>query len=178
MLQRAIALPDYELTVFVSALRTCGMIADETGNLLPALSSQMHRELLSENDNPMQFERLQAVLAFQEIDVCIHGRGIRGEALRSLAELVRANTCESVVTVRELLTGRVDLQVYRRLLDECASLLALVKRVEQTSRHPPPGTWWWTHQYYNPIAVFDSLGRGAMRAAESAHGKRAWWRFW
>jgi hypothetical protein len=153
------------------------MIFDETGHLLPALFSQMHRETLIENGDPAQFARLQAVLVFPDIDLCIHGRCIRGEALQTLAELVRANPGDSVAAARELLTGQVDVQVYRRLVKECDSFRSAVKHREQTSGYPPGG-WWWKYQYYDSIAVFESLGREGIKVIPSQTSKRPWWRFW
>jgi hypothetical protein len=178
MLQRAITLPDHDLMILVRTLRTCGMIADETGNLLPELFFQMHRETLIENDGPEQFVRLRSVLDFPDINVCLHGRSIRCDALRSLAKLVKAGVCESVVIMRELLTGQIDEQVYQRLIKECDSFQVVVKQRERTAGSPPPGDSWWTYQYYAPIAVFKSLGREAARSAKSQSARRAWWRFW
>jgi hypothetical protein len=178
MMQRAIALPDHELMILIRTLRTCGMIADETGNLLPMLFFQMHRETLIENDDPEQFARLRSVLDFPDVNTCIPGRSICGDALRSLAELVKAGACESVVIMRELLTGQIDQRVYQRLIKECDSFQGVVQQREKTARVPPPGDPWWLYQYYIPIAVFKSLGHVAARSAKKQSTRRVWWWFW
>jgi hypothetical protein len=162
LLERLMALADCEIMIFVDALKTCGLVSDETGNLLPALSTQMHCDAFIGNENPAQFSRLQAVYAFPEIVACIHGRSIRADALQYLAELTRVEPFESAVTVRQFLADKTDPEVYQRLVNGCGSFRKSVQDKERVSTDPPPGSRWWTYQYYDAIAVFETLGKDAL----------------
>jgi hypothetical protein len=127
-------------------------------------------------------------LAFPEIDVCIHGRSIRGDALQALAELMRANAGESGAIMRELLARLVDINVYRELSKKCASFRAAVKRRAQAWRREfqaaglghliSTGGLGWEVECYHSITVFESLGHEALRLAKNQSVKRPWWRFW
>jgi hypothetical protein len=160
LLERVIALTDSDVMAFVNALQACGMIADESGHLLPELFCQVHHST-HVTDSPTQQRRLLAALAFEDADACIHGRSLRAEALEHLAVLVRGTTLEPV-TLRNRLVTRTEPRVYRELLAECQSFHALVKSVERRSIKPPAGDPWWAYQYYDAISTFESLAKDAM----------------
>jgi hypothetical protein len=163
LLEKTKELIDSDLVIFVNALRTCKMIADDSGNLLPALFSQIFQTTLVENNNPVQQQRILALLAVTEVDVCVRGRSIRADSLQHLAELVRENDSDIAVEIRQLLANKANPDVYKSLLRLCDSARTFVKNIELKSTYPTePGIQWWAYQYYDPIAILETLGQNAM----------------
>ena len=162
LLERTTRLPDGEMMIIANALRTCGMIADETGHLLPRLYSEIRSAAFLQNDAPAQQRRLLGVLADPESTHWIYGRSIHADAVQSLAELLRTDTSESPVSIRRLLSSQIDRKVYSTLIDACDSFRACVKEVERLSIDPPPGSWAWMHHYYEAIMSYEVIGRRAI----------------
>lgn len=173
LLQRTVALPDLQLSVLVNGLQCCGMIADETGNLLPALLKHFHHKLIIENNAPSQLAELTAVLEIEELNSWLHSRSIRPDVVQFLAETVRANFCESLIDMRKMLSSRVDLQAYSRLLDECKSLCVTVKR-EEDAKSMDVRQAYWGIAWYGPIADVETWANTAIRSANCYSGKRRW----
>jgi hypothetical protein len=164
LFERSLALSDRELTLFVNTLRSCGILSDYSGNLLPDLVTRLHQAAFLGNGNPRQFQCLLAVIDLRAVQTCIHGRCLLPDALQSLAELVRTNHTSSPSAIRQLLQRHSSREAYARLIATCSSFRTLVKEVEKTSIKPPPGDEIWTYQFYDPIATFEAFGNGGLAA--------------
>jgi hypothetical protein len=169
LLERTLLLPDSDLLIFADALRTCGMVADESGSLMPALSCEVASVALFVNRNPAQQQRILAVFRFHDVEVCVPGRSIVADAMDALAATVRSTHSDLPVDgMRKVLRTRLDPGVDQQLLDHCESLKSLVAGVESRSICVPESPDWpagdplWARVYYEPIHVLESLGREAM----------------
>jgi hypothetical protein len=138
LLREIVALSDPDMAALLRALRGCGKISDETGNLLPSLCSQLHLELVIRHDEPRQFARVMAALELSDFDLSTHGRYIRADVLQFVAEVVREGSTDTLAGMRDRLAQCIDVAAFSRLVKQCGSCRELVKiaKEDDPSRSP------------------------------------------
>lgn len=139
MIRRLERLSLPEQSEVINALTSCGIISDESGNLLPALLNSLRGESGLERDAgdspPHLFERL---FASSELDRSRFARSIQADAITSIADTVRTTRSDTEQLVRTL-RDSCDVTAYSMLgwaLDAAATAVKAEKgRSPARDRH-------------------------------------------